>query len=155
MPGIAKPRFPRGSSRIAKARDLLATAAHSMAGRTAMLDGVSILLVEDDGDLRELLAMVLHGHGAAVTSAATLAEARDALRRHTHDVLVTDLGLPDGHGHVLGHEALRGGVSATIALTGDKRDETVDASRASGFRLHLAKPIDPEMLAHVVASLGF
>ena len=45
--------------------------------------------------------------------------------------------------------------SVHLALTGDKRDETVDASRASGFRLHLAKPIDPEMLAHVVASLGF
>lgn len=119
-----------------------------------MLRGLSILLVEDDDDLRELLCYVLCEHGAEVTGAGTIAEAREALRAQTHDVMVTDLGLPDGHGHVLGGEALAGGVAAAIALTGDKNEETLDASSASGFRLHLAKPFDPQMLAHVVASLG-
>lgn len=118
-----------------------------------MLQGLSILLVEDDDDLRELLALTLGQHGARVTSAGSIAEAREALRTSMHDVLVTDLGLPDGHGHVLGDEARAGGVGVTIALTGDKRDDIVDASSASGFRLHLAKPIDPETLAFVVASL--
>ena len=119
-----------------------------------MLRGLSILVVEDDADLRELLRYVLHAHGAEVTGAGTIAEARAALRRRVHDVMVTDLGLPDGHGHVLGGEALAGGVAAAIALTGDRKDETLDASSASGFRLHLAKPFDPQLLAHVVASLG-
>ena len=120
----------------------------------AMLRGLSILVVEDDDDLRELLRHVLSEHGADVTGAATIAEARGALRARMHDVMVTDLGLPDGHGHVLGNEAVAGGVSAAIALTGDKNEETLDASSASGFRLHLAKPFDPQMLVHVVASLG-
>jgi CheY-like chemotaxis protein len=118
-----------------------------------MLDGLAVLLVEDDGDLRELLSLTLGRHGARVTEAGSVAEARAALRTGMHDVLVTDLRLPDGHGHALGREAHDAGVGAAIALTGDKRDEVVDASTASGFRLHLAKPIDPETLAMVVASL--
>jgi len=126
--------------------------AGAMTKRPPLLDGVAILLVEDDGDLRELLTLTLGQHGARVTEAATLAEARAALRRGTHDVLVTDLRLPDGHGHALGDEAKSAGIEA-IALTGDKRDGVVEASTASGFRIHLAKPIDPEMLALVVASL--
>ena len=62
-----------------------------------MLRGLSILVVEDDDDLRELLRHVLSEHGADVTGAATIAEARGALRARMHDVMVTDLGLPDGH----------------------------------------------------------
>ncbi len=119
-----------------------------------LLRGLSILLVEDDDDLRELLRHVLSEHGADVTGARTIAEARDALQTRAHDVMVTDLGLPDGHGHVLGGEALAVGVGAAIALTGDRNDATLDASSASGFRLHLGKPFDPQLLAHVVASLG-
>lgn len=119
-----------------------------------LLDGLSILLVEDDDDLREMLGTALGEHGARITTAGSMAAARDALRSSMYDVLVTDLGLPDGHGHELGHEALRGGVTATIALTGDKRDETMNGSTASGFRMHIAKPFDPQMLAFVVASLG-
>lgn len=118
-----------------------------------MLNGVAILLVEDDRDLRELLTLTLESHGAVVTSASTLGEARRAMRDSTHDVLVTDLGLPDGRGHDLGTEATACGIGTSIALTGDKREELVEASSASGFRLHLAKPIDPQMLALVVASL--
>jgi DNA-binding response OmpR family regulator len=119
-----------------------------------MLTGLSILLVEDDAGLREVLALALGTHGARVTSAGTLAEGRAALRTCNHDVVVADLGLPDGHGHTLGNEARSSGVSAVIALTGDRRDEIVDGSSAAGFHLHLAKPIDPDMLAMVVASFG-
>jgi CheY-like chemotaxis protein len=121
--------------------------------RETMLGGLSILVVEDDADLRSLLTLSLEAHGARVVPAGTLAEARDAMRGSI-DVVVADLGLPDGSGHALGDEAARCGLGAAIALTGDKRDDTVDASRASGFRLHLAKPIQPDMLAFVIASLG-
>lgn len=114
------------------------------------LVGARILLVEDDVDLLELLAEQLGRHGAAVTCAKSSMEARGALRDAHYDILVTDLGLPDGTGHELASDARRDGrVRAAIALTGDRDEDTMLASHAMGFVAHITKPCDGDTLARV------
>lgn len=116
------------------------------------LRSVSILLVEDDLDLLELMAAYLEARGARVVRAPTCADAREALARSRFDLMVSDIDLPDGNGH----ELLAGAVDrigAAVALTGRRDGSTIDASRLAGFDVHLIKPCDPEIVAHVAATL--
>lgn len=119
--------------------------------RTPLLSA-SILLVEDDLDLLELLARYLEARGARVVRATTCELARCALVAEHFDLLVSDIDLPDGNGHELLAES-RDRVDAAVALTGRRDDASLDASRAAGFHAHLVKPCDLEMLVHVAASL--
>jgi signal transduction histidine kinase/ActR/RegA family two-component response regulator len=107
---------------------------------------VEILFVEDHEDTARVLGRILQNAGFDVSHAATLARARELAAGRRFDLLISDVGLPDGNGLEL-MKALRDaqGLSG-IALSGFGTEEDVAASMAAGFAAHLTKPIDWERL---------
>ena len=102
-----------------------------------------ILVVEDEPATLRLMARLLGGLGHAVTTASTIASAYAAFLAAEFDLVVSDIGLPDGTGLDLMRRivALRGRVPA-IALTGYGMEEDILRSREAGFTAHMTKPID-------------
>ena len=122
------------------------------------LNGLHILVVDDEVDARELVTTVLEQYGAKVTAVASVAEALDAIERLQLDVLVSDIGMPGENGYSLirrlrNIEAQRGGRIPAIALTAYARSEDREAAIAAGFQIHLPKPVEPTVLAGVVANV--
>ena len=98
-----------------------------------------ILLVEDHADTLRVLSRMVRGLGHAVTTAASVATALDASAAGPFDLLVSDVGLPDGSGVDL-MRRLR--PMPGIALTGYGMESDVEACRDAGFAAHLTKPVD-------------
>jgi CheY-like chemotaxis protein len=122
------------------------------------LDGVRVLVVDDEPDARELVTAVLERCGAVVELAASAAEAEAALERSAPDVIVSDVGLPGEDGYALVRrlralEGERAGIPA-VALTAYAHPADRTRALLAGFQMHLAKPIEPEELAAVVANLA-
>jgi PAS domain S-box-containing protein len=124
-----------------------------------LLEGVRILVVDDDGDTRTFLSQVLGAAGAEVVTASTSGEARESFRSAAPDVLVCDIGLPgqDGYSFIQEVRALapdEGGRLPAAALTAHTRVE--DASRAleAGFDRHVGKPVEPVEVVQIVAELA-
>jgi len=120
------------------------------------LDGVQVLVVEDDADAREMLKGVLHQAGAEVMAVGSAAEALDTLHHRRADVLISDIGMPDEDGYALIHRVRAlgpesGGAMPAIALTANARAEDRSHALAAGFQMHLAKPIDPGELTRTIA----
>jgi PAS domain S-box-containing protein len=107
---------------------------------------VEILLVEDHEDTARVLGRILRNAGFEVSHAGTVAAARALAASKRFDLLISDLGLPDGSGLEL-MTALRDAQGMKgIALSGFGTDEDVAASTAAGFAAHLTKPVDWERL---------
>ena len=112
-----------------------------------------ILLVEDHGDTARVLLRLLERSGYDVGHADSLAAAKQLTEHRGFDLIISDLGLPDGSGLDLMRELReRHGLSG-IALSGYGMDEDRAASKAAGFVEHFTKPIDPERLRVAVARL--
>jgi two-component system CheB/CheR fusion protein len=123
------------------------------------LDGLHVLVVEDDPDTGRMLAQIFGERGAEVAHAGTAADAMAAIERAVPDVLVSDIGMPGEDGYelvrrvrALGREA--GGRVPAIALTAFAREEDVRHALEAGFDLHMAKPIEPGELARAVARVA-
>jgi len=116
---------------------------------------VSILLVEDDFDTAEVMRDLLSEAGFDVHLAAGVAEADTAFRRHPVDVLVSDVGLPDGSGLELLSRlrALRPSLPG-IVLSGYGMEQDVAASRANGFAEHFIKPVNLDRLIAAIDRLA-
>ncbi len=114
-------------------------------------DGTPMLLVEDNADAAETMQLALEFFGYRVTVAGSLRQARDALAARSFDVVVTDLGLPDGSGTALGREFSR--QVPVIALSGYGSERDVAATRSLGFAGHLVKPVAPEGVHALVQSV--
>jgi PAS domain S-box-containing protein len=118
------------------------------------LAGVAILAVDDDADARELLRIAFQQAGAQVTLADSARAALAALEASAPDVLVSDIGMPDGSGYEL-LESVRaaehGSRLPAVALTAYARAEDRDRAIRAGFQLHVSKPIDPAALVRAVA----
>ena len=112
---------------------------------------VRMLLVEDNEDAAFAMTLAFEYYGYRVTHADTLVKALAAARADDFDVVVTDLGLPDGSGIALG-EALSARLPV-IALSGFGSAEDVRRTTAAGFARHLVKPADPEDIHAVVMSV--
>ena len=112
---------------------------------------LSVFLVEDNADTRFLMAYLLVDAGYEVHEAGTMQAAlQDYPNRHV-DVLVSDIGLPDGTGCELLQELRRKGDSPyAIAVSGFGTSRDIRASLAAGFRHHLVKPIEIKMLEQVL-----
>jgi two-component system CheB/CheR fusion protein len=111
-----------------------------------------ILLVEDHGVTAKMMRWVLTEDGHDVMTADDVATALELAGKHAFDLLVSDLGLPDGSGHDLMHQLRqRGHTFSGIALSGYGQEEDVQRSRAVGFALHLTKPASRERLLEAVA----
>jgi PAS domain S-box-containing protein len=123
------------------------------------LAGVRVLVVDDESDARELVQAVLARCGAEVTTAASAAEAFVSLQQASHDVLLSDISMPDEDGYQLirrvraMHDAPRARIPAA-ALTAYARLEDRDAALAAGYQMHVAKPVEPAVLARVVQTLS-
>lgn len=123
------------------------------------LTGHSVLVVDDNEDTRGMLAAMLEAHGAAVTTAASVADARTALARQLPDVLVTDLAMPveDGFGlldYCRHHPDARFQALPILALTAYGGQEASDRVIAAGFDAYLAKPVEPLEVGRVVRDLA-
>ena len=122
------------------------------------LEGVRVLLVEDDDDAREVTRAVLENAGAIVESVDGAGAAIEALERTPPQVVVSDIAMPgeDGHTFLRKVRALprgRGGRIPAVALTASDSRETRLQSREAGFHYHLTKPADPNQLIEIVAGL--
>jgi K+-sensing histidine kinase KdpD/ActR/RegA family two-component response regulator len=124
-----------------------------------VLDGIRVLLVDDEPDAREMMASALETCGATVTSAAS---ARDALETLSHgdiDLVLSDIAMPGQDGYELIREiramssSRLAGVPAA-AVTAHAREDERERALAAGFQMHLAKPIHPATLAKAVAALA-
>jgi PAS domain S-box-containing protein len=123
------------------------------------LDGLRVLVVDDEPDARDLIAAVLQGRGAAVLVAESSAEALARLRQDRPDVVLSDISMRDEDGYefirkVRALPAAEGGRVPAAALTAYGRLEDRMKALGAGFQLHVAKPVDPAELVAVVASLG-
>ncbi len=124
----------------------------------ATLDGVRVLVVDDQPDARELLALVLGRAGAEVSTASSAAEAIELLQTEEVDVLVSDIGMPavDGYGligRVRDMAAGRVRHTPSVALTAYASEEDRRRALAAGFDAHISKPIEPTELVSVIAHL--
>ena len=114
---------------------------------------MQLLVVEDHEDTRFVLVMLLRRWGHEVSEAGTVAEAVALLKEKMFDILVTDLGLPDGSGHQVLAQATRlGTAKKTIALTA-LNSSTPEGERSEGFDHYLTKPFDAARLKSLLASL--
>ncbi|HEY0082998.1 MAG TPA: PAS domain S-box protein [Pyrinomonadaceae bacterium] len=123
------------------------------------LDGLRVLVVDDEPDTRELLAAVLQGRGAAITLAGSAAEALTVLERETPHVLVSDIGMPGADGYELIRQVRalppeRGGNIPAAALTAYAREDDRIRALLAGFQIHIPKPVNPAELAAVIATLA-
>ena len=112
-----------------------------------------ILLVEDHADTRRLMARVLTGMGHTVTMAASVGEALGAAEGAAgeFDLVLSDLGLPDGNGHDLMRRLRERWHLRGIALSGFGMEEDIAHSRAAGFVEHLTKPVHLTVLRAALA----
>jgi CheY-like chemotaxis protein len=121
------------------------------------LDGAQVLVVDDDADSREMLALVLERSGAQVSMAESASEAVSAFQRQRPEVLLLDLGLPDEDGFSLLRKlrALTsdGGEIPAIALTGYGSPEDREQTRIGGFQAHLVKPVALSDMLDAVAQV--
>lgn len=110
------------------------------------LPSLRILLVEDHEPTRAALTRLLQRRRHAVTAAGDLASARSLAASQPFDLLISDLGLPDGDGSDLMRDFRAEGGPPGIALSGYGMDEDLQRSRGAGFFAHLVKPVDVEAL---------
>ncbi|MCC5653311.1 PAS domain-containing protein [Nostoc sp. XA013] len=122
------------------------------------LEGIHILLVDDDPDTLEFQAFLLEQSGADVTAVASGLEALQALEQSIPDLLVSDIGMPQMDGYMLiqqirSRPLQQGGMIPAIALTAYAAE--IDQHRALqvGFQTHITKPVEPEVLVRAIAVL--
>jgi len=125
----------------------------------ASLDGLRLLVVDDEPDAREVVALVLEQSGAEVAAFGTAQEALEAIESVRPDVLVSDIGMPgeDGYSLLRRVRALgpaRGGQVPAVALTAYAKVEDRKRALASGFARHIPKPVEPADLIATVAKLA-
>lgn len=122
------------------------------------LDGLQVLVVEDEADAREFISAVLESHGICVTAVASTAAALEVLEQFHPDVLVSDIRMPDEDGYKLIRqvremEALQGWHIPAAALTAYLAEDR-DKALAAGFESHLHKLAQPSELIEMVAQLA-
>ncbi|HYX13387.1 MAG TPA: PAS domain S-box protein [Nostoc sp.] len=122
------------------------------------LNGVNILVVDDDADTREFIAFLLEQYGANVTAVASADKALAALRQSLPDILLSDIGMPEVDGCMFMRQlrtlpAAQGGQIRAIALTAYAGEMNAKQVLAAGFHKHLAKPVEPAELVDAIANL--
>jgi len=124
---------------------------------SVVLDGLRVLIVDDEEDARELVSVMLTKSGAAMKCASSSSEAMEIIESWRPDVLIADIGMPveDGYGLIKRVRALpceSGGQTPALALTAYARTEDRVRALSAGYQVHLSKPVDRVELAAVDAS---
>jgi PAS domain S-box-containing protein len=124
----------------------------------ARLRGVTVLLVDDEPDVRAVTEQVLRNAGAEVLPAANAEEALQLLREHRPAVILSDIGMPVADGYDLIRQvrklpASTGGRTPAAAFTAYTRPQDRDRALSCGFQMHLAKPVPPRALVDALVRL--
>ena len=128
-------------------------------GSSPSLEGLSVLVVDDDPDARDLLTAILEERKAKVTTVASAAEAYETIEWLRPDVIISDIGMPGEDGYSLIRNVRlkeardRQGWKPAIALTAHARVEDRMRALSAGYQAHVAKPVEPAELLAVIASL--
>ncbi|URD53327.1 response regulator [Chroococcidiopsis sp. CCNUC1] len=122
------------------------------------LNNIRVLVVEDDRDTREFLALTLEEYGAQSIVVDSAVAALEALEKSLPDILVSDIGMPatDGYTFIQKVRTLppeQGGKIPAIALTAYAREQDRDRAIAAGFQIHLAKPVVSDELVEAIGQL--
>lgn len=122
------------------------------------LEGLQVLVVDDEVDTRDFLSFMLGQYGIEVTTAASAQEALQILEHLQPDILISDIGMPREDGYMLIHklkalESTRGRKIPAIALTAYAREEDKKQALAAGFQIHVSKPVAVVDFARAIASL--
>ncbi|HEY9282137.1 MAG TPA: response regulator, partial [Pyrinomonadaceae bacterium] len=128
-------------------------------GVSTRLDGLRVLVVDDEPDTRELLRFGLSRCGARVSAASTAGEALKAIAEEPPEVLISDIGMPGADGYELIRRvrslpAERGGATPAVALTAYARAEDRQRALKAGYQLHVSKPVELSELVAAVSSLA-
>src|SRR5438094_3218684 len=126
---------------------------------SSALDGVRVLIVDDQADTREVLSVLLAGAGAEVRTSASAAEALATLARWQPDVLLADIAMPGEDGYALlsavrSLAPTRGGEIPALALTAYAHPQDRERALAAGFHDYIAKPFEPPALVAAIAKLA-
>lgn len=130
-----------------------------MLNQSHSLDGLRLLVVDDDPDTIYLLALLFEADGAELITASSASEALEALKHSSVDILISDIMLPGENGYSLISQVRnldleRGRKIPAIALSGYVREEDTLQALSAGFQAHLCKPVDLDELVAVVASIA-
>lgn len=125
----------------------------------ADLEGLLVLVVDDDDDTRELLRAILEMSRARVLTAASAQQAFEIFTERRPSVILSDIGMPHEDGYTLIERVRRlpedqGGRTPAVALTAFARLEDQTKALLAGFNLHLAKPVDGSELVLVIAAVS-
>jgi signal transduction histidine kinase/ActR/RegA family two-component response regulator len=123
------------------------------------LDGLRVLLVDDEPEAREIISTVITRTGAEVTACTTASEALAKIAEWKPDVILSDIAMPDEDGYsfigkVRSLPRDKGGETPAAALTAYARDVDRRQALAAGYQMHIAKPIGASQLVHMVARLA-
>ncbi len=123
------------------------------------LDGLRVLLVDDEAEAREILSTVMTRTGAEVTACHSASEALATLLEWKPDVILSDIAMPDEDGYtfigkVRSLPREKGGETPAAALSAYARDIDRRQALAAGYQMHIAKPISAAQLVTMVARLA-
>ena len=126
---------------------------------TTNLDGVKVMVVDDEADAIGLIKRIMEDCGATVTTCICGAECLDCFPKARPDVVIMDIGMPDMDGYKLigklrALSPQQGGRTPAVALTAFARSEDRRQAMLAGFDIHIAKPVEPGELAAVVSRLA-
>jgi len=153
MMAVQTPRRDENSEYARARRESFASADYPS------LKGISVLVVDDEPDARELVKRVLEECGARAAVVASAQEGLSSLKRELPDVILCDIGMPEQDGYafiktVRRLSAEEGGNTPAAALTAFARAEDRTRALRAGFQIHVAKPVEPTELTAVVATLA-
>ena len=120
------------------------------------LQGLRVLVVDDEPDAREMLSRVLEGYGVVTESAGSAREALAMIESSPPDVLLSDIGMPGEDGywllmHLRSLDPAHGGAVPAVALTAYASAEDRARALECGYEFHLPKPAEPVQLARAIA----
>jgi CheY-like chemotaxis protein len=122
------------------------------------LDGLRVMVVDDEPDVRRMLVKVLGGAGAIVTALGSAAEGLSELSKASPQVLISDIAMPEQDGYDLIRQVRGAGLTArdlpAVALTAFAHKDERRRALLAGFQMHVAKPVDPNDLTAVIATLA-
>jgi signal transduction histidine kinase/ActR/RegA family two-component response regulator len=151
--------LPVSSRRQVARPDAAATRSERELNFKPALNGVRVLIVEDDSETRELLCILLQQSGATVTGAGSAKEAMRIIKRGKFDIIVSDIGMEGEDGYELMQqiraiEAKNGDRTPALALTAFARSDDRIRALAAGFQMHIPKPVEPDELILAVSTLA-
>jgi signal transduction histidine kinase/CheY-like chemotaxis protein len=148
-------------------REPVLAAEHPTSGRhfhprspLVSLEGLMVLVLDDEADARELVKSVLEDAAAVVLTAASADEGLELVKLHRPHVIVSDIGMPerDGYQFIMDVRSLpaeQGGKIPAIALTAFARSEDRTRAMLAGYQVHVSKPIEPsELVATIKSTAG-